>query len=195
MSRCRGFPWHGGGPSGGLCPHKWLPGSAVAHLPLIPTPGLTFASSFLCSSFPPPPSPTRQRCSSPRSVPAPPSFSLLAGPPSSVPPPGPVLPCHPRLCLLRSVPLSRPVSSSRLPSGGTRVHHGLREGNRHAYLFLDIFGRPRDIHHSQPRISNEARRCFFKGGGEGGTSWARDRDDVRPGTAEEFLSGNMNLMN
>lgn len=37
---------------GGLCPHKWLPGSAVAHLPLIPTPRLTFASSFLCSCFP-----------------------------------------------------------------------------------------------------------------------------------------------
>jgi len=36
-----------------LCPHKWLPGSAVAHLPLIPTPRLTFASSFLCSSCPP----------------------------------------------------------------------------------------------------------------------------------------------
>lgn len=35
---------------GKLCPHKWLPGSAVAHLPLIPTPRLTFASSFLCSS-------------------------------------------------------------------------------------------------------------------------------------------------
>nr|KAF7420350.1 hypothetical protein H0235_010647 [Vespula pensylvanica] len=28
-------------PEGGLCPHKWLPGSAVAHLPLIPTPSLT----------------------------------------------------------------------------------------------------------------------------------------------------------
>lgn len=37
---------------GKLCPHKWLPGSAVAHLPLIPTPRLTFASSFLCSCLP-----------------------------------------------------------------------------------------------------------------------------------------------
>ena len=36
--------------SGGLAPLKWLPGSAVAHLPLIPTPRLTFASSFLRSS-------------------------------------------------------------------------------------------------------------------------------------------------
>ena len=44
----------GGPPTGGLCPHKWLPGSAVAHLPLIPTPRLTFASSFLCSCFPSP---------------------------------------------------------------------------------------------------------------------------------------------
>lgn len=39
------------GGEGGLCPHKWLPGSAVAHLPLIPTPRLTFASSFLCSPY------------------------------------------------------------------------------------------------------------------------------------------------
>lgn len=45
------------GPLGGLCPHKWLPGSAVAHLPLIPTPRLTFASSFLCSPYLPVPLP------------------------------------------------------------------------------------------------------------------------------------------
>ena len=66
------FRGHGGGPStGGLCPHKWLPGSAVAHLPLIPTPGLTFASSFLCSCFP-----------LPLDTPWPPLFLSSSTPPS-----------------------------------------------------------------------------------------------------------------
>lgn len=66
------FRGHGGGPStGGLCPHKWLPGSAVAHLPLIPTPGLTFASSFLCSCFP-----------LPLDTPWPPLFLSSSAPPS-----------------------------------------------------------------------------------------------------------------
>lgn len=41
-----------GGPTSSCTspPFKWLPSSAVAHLPLVPTPGLTFASSFLRSS-------------------------------------------------------------------------------------------------------------------------------------------------
>lgn len=39
----------GGGARGPVDPLSGSPGSAVAHLPLIPTPGLTIASSFLCS--------------------------------------------------------------------------------------------------------------------------------------------------
>lgn len=87
------------GLEGELCPHKWLPGSAVAHLPLIPTPRLTFASSFLCSSC---------------------------------------LPENPSLFPAPSLTLSPPTAHVYIAGTGQRAGH--------AYLFLDIFGPPREIH-------------------------------------------------
>ena len=95
------FRGHGRGPiEGGLCPHKWLPGSAVAHLPLIPTPGLTFASSFLSSPLPLIPSPF------PLSLL---SLSLSLSPPMRIYPPLP--PSNPQTILHR-ISLSLSLSFS-----------------------------------------------------------------------------------
>lgn len=165
VSRCRSFPWYEGGPSGGLCPHKWLPGSAVAHLPLIPTPRLTFASSFLCSSFLLPSSPhlvpvflsSRVLLSLPQSLHPLPSFlSLSPSFPQFLPFSRSLYMRLPlSLCLSPRLTLSCPAPAHVCTTG--------YEGNGHAYLFLDIFGRPRDIHPALPRISNEVRRCFRTG--------------------------------
>ena len=161
------FRGHGRGPiEGGLCPHKWLPGSAVAHLPLIPTPGLTFASSFLSSPLPLIPSPF------PLSLL---SLSLSLSPPMRIYPPLP--PSNPQTILHRiSLSLSlflslfpfvasstaSPSSSSRTLSRLVLLRHTCaprapsNTGNGHAYLFLDIF---RTDARYTPCYTNLGTRC------------------------------------
>lgn len=120
------FRGHGRGPiEGGLCPHKWLPGSAVAHLPLIPTPGLTFASSFLSSPLPLTPHSSLSRSSL--------SFSLHLCVPPLPSSPNDFTPhlslSLPLFLFFPSKPLPQPPPPPRGPSlasyyYGTRVHHG-----------------------------------------------------------------------
>lgn len=157
------FRGHGRGPiEGGLCPHKWLPGSAVAHLPLIPTPGLTFASSFLSSPLPLTPHPSLSRSSL--------SFSLhLCVPPLPSSPND----FTPHLSLSLPPPLSlfpfeasstASPSSSRTLSRLVLLRHTCaprapsNTGNGHAYLFLDIF---RTDARYTPCYTNLETRCRF----------------------------------